>query len=102
MNRQQAIEVANLFREIGGFSEVRVDHRGFYSTITPELENDGRWEVQLWSVSAKAGNRNITKVEHAVEMKEAKLVAKQAKGKANERDKAALARMAAERMVNAE
>lgn len=102
MNYDDAVKTASMFREIGGFSEIRVDHRGFYSQRTPALENDGKWTVELWSVNARAGNRNLFVVEHLPTEKEAKLLAKKAKGQATERDNQALSRMAAEREVNRE
>jgi len=94
MDREDAITAAKMFREIGGFSEVRIDEWGFET---------GCYCVQLWSVNAKAGNRNLTTVDHLpASMKEAKLIAKRALGKANARDKEALGRIATERTLDAE
>lgn len=97
MTREQASEVAAMFREIGGFSSINVGQVGgeFAAPTNP-------WNVELWCVNARAGNRNLEIVKTPVSAKEAKLIAKQAKGKANERDRAALNRMAAERAMDAE
>lgn len=101
MNRNQAIETAKVFETIGGFSKVEVDHRGFFDKLTPEIENDGNWVVWLWSVNAKAGNRNTERVDdQPATEKEYKLIAKNAKGKANERDREALNRIKAERELD--
>jgi hypothetical protein len=102
MNFSQAMEAAEIFRAIGGFTKVEVEHPGFYSRQTPEIENDGTWRVNLWCVNAKAGNKTVEFVTDAVTEKSAKLIAKVAKGKATDRDRAALSRMAAERAVNQE
>lgn len=93
MTREQATEVATMFREIGGFTSVGINEFGFDS---------GVYRVELWSVNARAGNRNLEVVKDVVSAKEAKLIAKKAKGKATDRDRASLDRMAAERQINAE
>ncbi len=91
MTRDQAIAVQVIFRSIGGFSEVRL------AVVGGEFGDQNSCQVELWSVNARAGNRNLTVVCDVVAEKEAKLIAKQAKGKASERDKAALSRIAAAR-----
>lgn len=103
MTQDQAVAVAAMFREIGGFTEVRVSQQG------GEFALPGNpWEVQLWAVNAAAGNRNLTVVRDPVSptddapappanLAAAKRIARLAKGKATARDRAALARIAAEK-----
>jgi len=59
------------------------------------------WEVELWAINARAGNRNLTMV-HEYAPKMVKAIARKATGKATARDREAFARMAAERECNAE
>lgn len=99
MTYTQAQQMAEAFRAIGGFTEVKVDHHGFWSKRTPELEADGKWRVELWSVNPRAGNRNLEVVE-TFDLASVPLLARKAKGQATARDKKALARIAAEREVN--
>lgn len=99
MDRNEAIEMAELFRAIGGFSKVEVDHHGFVSKLTPEIEMDGNWKVDLWCVNAESGNRNLESVWN-YEPKMAKAIARKAKGKATKRDHQAFSRAAAERELD--
>ena len=95
MTREQAQTIAGFFREIGGFTKIEVEQAGgeFAAPTNP-------WRVLLWSVNARAGNRNLTSIENAEEVPNvaaAKRLARVAKGKATERDRAALARIAQEK-----
>ena len=90
MTLDQANATAKMFDGMG-FSRVEVSEFGFAT---------GNYEVYLWSINPKAGNRTAHLVKHPVsDPMEAKLIGKVAKGKANDRDKAALTRIAAERTV---
>ena len=113
MNYDRAKAVSEMFAAIGGFTSVNVGHHGFYETLDDEVKADGKWCVELWSVNPKAGNRTVTIVRDPIsptddaprppaDMAEAKRIARLAKGKATEQDRAAFARAAAERAVNAE
>ena len=94
MTHESAEKVAETFKLLGGFTKVECMERGYDS---------GCWCVELWLVNAKAGNRNLYTVCHTpATEKEYKLIRKTALGKANERDAAALARIAAERELNRE
>lgn len=89
-----ARQVAAAFRALGGFSEVRISEFGYAS---------GCYEVHLWSVSARAGNRTLTAVAHVpATAKEYQILRKQALGKATAADAAALSRAAAARAMDAE
>lgn len=89
MTRDEANATASMFAGMG-FTNVDVDETGSY--------NSGNWEVVLWSINAAAGNRNSYAVRTPVtSAKEAKLIAKIAKGKATDRDREALSRIAAEK-----
>ena len=95
MTRDRANAIAAMFREIGGFTEIEVSQAGgeFATAASP-------WRVYLWCVNAKAGNRNLTQIERAdqvPDMAAAKRLARVAKGKATERDIAALSRIASEK-----
>lgn len=96
MTQQQAKEMADLFREIGGFSKV--------SATNPTLiaiPDDNAWSVELKCVNSKSGNRSIEIVrDYAPKM--AKAIARKAKGKSTKRDQAAFARMAAEKEMASE
>lgn len=95
MNRNQANEMKAAFESIGGFSRVLVEHHGF--AMGNSADNDGQWRVELWHVNERSGNRNLTCVrEYTVNKKQIALIAKDAMGKATARDKAALARIAAD------
>lgn len=113
MTLNQAQAVAAMFREIGGFTKVEVEHRGSLDYVQGDPALSPEWMVRLWSINARAGNRNLTIVRDPIsatddappppkDLKEAKLIAKKAKGKATARDQKALGRMAAERAVNRE
>ena len=93
MTNEQANATAELFLKIGGFHKIEVEEFGWRS---------GNFLVNLWSINAKAGNRTLETVNHPVDEKEAKMIARAAKGKATARDKEALGRMAAERQMNRE
>ena len=94
MTWESAKAVAEKFRELGGFSRVEISEFGFDS---------GCWCVELWSVNPKAGNRNLHTVDQVpMSAKEYALIKKTAIGKATDRDKAAMARIAAEREMNLE
>ena len=89
MTFESAKAVAAKFKELGGFSKVDYTEFGFES---------GCWTVELWSLNAKAGNRTLYSVDHVpATAKEYALIRKAALGKANERDRAALARIASEK-----
>ncbi len=85
---RNADQVAETFRAIGGFSKVEVQEFGFRT---------GDFRVELWNINPKSGNRNLETVREPVTAKEAALIARKAKGKATDRDKAALVRISAER-----
>lgn len=108
MTREQAIAVAAMFREIGGFTRVEVSQHG-----GPCASPSNPWEVELWSVSARAGNRNLTVVRDPIsptddapspptDLAEAKRIARKAQGEATASDNAAFARQEAEREVDRE
>lgn len=98
MNRSQAIEMQTAIAAIGGFTSVEVEHHGFISVVTPEIENDGRWCLYLWAVNAQSGNRNCEMItEYTADAKTIGRVARVAKGKATKRDRDAMARIAAEK-----
>jgi hypothetical protein len=98
MNYDDAKKVAEAVRAIGGFTEVQLEHYGFLAEITDAAKNDGRWSVELWSVNARAGNRTCYSIRDMPrDEKHLKLLIKAAKGKATERDRAALGRIASER-----
>jgi hypothetical protein len=87
LTRDAALRVADMFRKIG-FTKVEIDEFGF---------GTGCYSVRLWSVNASAGNRNMETVEFVPTEKEAALIVKKAKGKANSRDIEAFCRMKAEK-----
>lgn len=104
MTNDKANEVAAMFRKIGGFTRVEVEQVGgeFAAPNNP-------YEVMLWCVNARAGNRNLTVVREPASstddaprppanMTEAKRIARLAKGRATAADRAAFGRMAAEEM----
>ncbi len=92
MTHESAVATAAMFSSIGGFT-VELEEFGWDS---------GCWRVNLWSVNAKAGNRNLFRVDYVPTPEEAVLLAKQAKGQAKKRDTESLARIAAEREMNRE
>lgn len=95
LTRPQALAVADLFAGLGW--TVRVEHCGFFAALS-EVEHDDRWEVHLRRNNPRAGNHHLHIVTHPVTTaREAKLIARLAAGTANDRDRAALARIAAER-----
>jgi hypothetical protein len=93
MTHESAKKVRDMFDAIGGFDDVKIMELGWDS---------GCWYVELWAYNARAGNRNLEEVYHVPTDAEAVLIAKTAKGKANKRDAAALARIATQRAVDAE
>lgn len=100
MNYSEAKEMAAAFSAIGGFTDVKVGHHGFVQRVfggdNAAVDNDGKWQVELWSVSAKAGNRNLEVIrEYTADAAVIALQAKKAKGQASKRDAAALARITA-------
>ena len=98
MNYSQANEMRAKFLAMEKFTRVDAVHDGFYSKMTPEIENDGTWTVDLRCVSARAGNRNLTVVrEYSADDRFIALIAKKALGAATARDTAALDRMRAEK-----
>jgi hypothetical protein len=103
MNHNEAMNVAKLFRATGLFSEVKVQHHGFYSDLTEEAMQDGQWRVELWSVNARAGNRTLTTVRSKpADAAEYATIAATATGKASARDAAAVRRIVAETEVDSE
>lgn len=98
MNYDDAKKVADQVTAIGGFSNVEVDHHGFYAALTEAVKVDGKWMVNLWRGCAAAGNRNLYSIRDLPrDEKHLKLLAKEAKGKATDRDRAALGRIASEK-----
>ena len=100
MNYAEAKEMKAAFTAIGGFTDVKIGHHGFVQRVfggdNSAVDNDGKWQVELWSVSAKAGNRNLEVIrEYTADADLVGLLAKKAKGLASKRDAAALARIAA-------
>ena len=101
MHYDQAVEMRKAFISVGGFSDVEFEHREFWTFHSPELDNDGEWTVNLWSINAGAGNRNLTVVaDYEPTAAGIALLAKKAKGTATARDKSALSRMRAEQAAN--
>ncbi len=98
MTAGEAKLAGEMFRQIGGFTGIEV------AQIGGEFATAERgWMVRLWSVNAKAGNRNLTNVERApANMADAKRIARAAKGKTTAADKAAFARATAEKECDAE
>ncbi len=93
MTHESATAVAEIFRGLG-FGDVRLSEFGYEA---------GRWEVHIWIVNSRAGNRNLFVVDHVpASGREAAILAKQARGKASKADSEALSRMAAERALDAE
>ena len=98
MTQTEAMEAAKMFHQIGGFSRVEVEQLGgeFADPANP-------WKINLWSVNARAGNRNLTVIGTApANTAEAKRLSRQAQGKATARDLAAFARQAADREMDKE
>lgn len=105
MKRNEAMEMAELFGEIGGFTRVNVYHFGHYEGENPhEVEAymaDHNWLVELWCVNARSGNQNLTSVrEFKPQM--AKAFARKAKGKATARDRQTFERLTIEKAVDSE
>jgi hypothetical protein len=94
MTREQAIEMASAFRATQKFTDVRAEQFGgeFAKTSNP-------WQVLLWSINARAGNRNLTVVED-YRPKMVGAITRKALGKATARDQEAFRRIAAEREMN--
>jgi hypothetical protein len=87
MTAETAIAVHRQFAAIGGFSDIRLSEFGCDS---------GCYCVELWSVNPAAGNRTLHKVDLPPQSEaEYQAIARQAKGVATKRDKAALDRIAA-------
>ena len=99
MNYDQAVQMRDEFTRIGGFTKIEIEHFGFLARRTPESEVDGKWEIHLHTVNAKAGNRSMEIVRDFAP-EQVLALARKAKGKATARDLAAFSRMAAEREVN--
>ena len=100
MHYLEAKEMAAAFKSIGGFTDVKIGHHGFVQRVfggdNAAVDNDGKWQVELLSVSAKAGNRNLEVIrEYTADAGVIGLLAKKAKGLASKRDAAALERIAA-------
>lgn len=91
MTRDQANATAKQFEAIGGFSQVETHEFGWMS---------GKFEVHLRIINPRTGNRTLEIVKTPVGDKEARLIAKQARGKATERDKETLKLMRAERELD--
>jgi hypothetical protein len=95
MTREEAKLAEAMFREIGGFDRIEVVQFGWART--------NPWHVNLWIVSAKAGNRTLTAVSDTVpDMASAKRIAKEARTKAKARDKEALSQIAAGKEIDSE
>ena len=93
MNRTQAIEMKAAFTSIGGFTRIECEHRG---NPTSDAETDPQWRINLWSVNAKAGNRNLEVVtDYSSDASVIARIARKAKGQATAADKKACARIAA-------
>lgn len=93
MTREQATRTAEFFKGMK-FSKVEVNEFGW---------NTGNWEVHLWCINPEAGNRNLEIVKDEVTTeKEAKLIAKKAKGKFSDRDREALHRIAVSKKMDRE
>lgn len=91
MTAEQAREIAEAIRQTGKVQSVSARQRGgeFALPTNP-------WEVEIWHVNARAGNRTLYKIcEYAPTMTDAHVRA--AIGQATKRDRAAFARIAAER-----
>jgi fructose-1,6-bisphosphatase len=96
MNRSESIQMAERLRELGG-TDARVHHHGHFDELTPKVENDGKWWVELWTVNVSTGNRELTTLErYTLDEKELKAVVRMHKGKARKADAAVLARILAE------
>jgi hypothetical protein len=96
MTREQAQEMAAKIRECGKFTSVGVRQVGGEFAMP-----DSPWEVELWWVNARAGNRNLTTVrDYAPDM--APAIARKAMGKATKRDQEAVARIETERQMDRE
>jgi len=91
MTREQAIEMAKAIKGQANFSGVRVCQEAgeFAQPSDP-------WQVDIWVVNPAAGNRNLTVVRDYAPA-EAPAFARLAQQRATKRDRAALARIQAER-----
>lgn len=88
MTSDKAHEVAKAFREMGLFTSVAVQERGF---------QEGCFCVELWSVNATSGRRNLHVVSTPpASAKEYGVVARVATGNAKAADKRAYAVIAAQ------
>lgn len=98
MNRSEAIQMRDWLREIGGLQKVQINHHGFYSTLTPEIENDGNWQVEVWHRNPKSGVVDMSQIsDFSVDAGHLAAIARHAKGKATAADRRAFDLMRAER-----
>lgn len=98
MNYDDAKKVAADVEAIGGFSQIEVDHHGFCGAVTEAVKVDGKWRVNLWSFSARGGNRNLYAILSLPrDAKHLGMLVRDAKGKATARDRQALGRIASEK-----
>lgn len=96
MTEEQANAMATAIRDTNKISDVRVEqHGGEFAVPT------NPWKVELWSVNAAAGNRNLYVIrDYDLSAVESHIRA--AKGKATARDKAAFFRHAVSKEMDRE
>lgn len=100
MTREQAKAMYEMFAAIGGCSRIDIKQGSEFD------ERDApTWHVELWSINPRTGNRSVTIVRtpaEAADLTAAKRLIREARGEATARDRATLARIRAEREMNAE
>ena len=96
MTYEQAIEMAKAAKETKLVSDVRVNQLGGEMALPTSP-----WEVEIWHVNPRSGNRNLH-VMREYDMPNVPAHVRSAIGKARARDKAAFARIAAEKAMEME
>jgi hypothetical protein len=97
MNRDQAIAMFPAFRETRLFTDVRIEHRGWFDRLTDDVANDGKWQIELLLSNPRTGNHTLEIIaDYHADANVIARLARKAAGTATKRDIAALDRMAAE------
>jgi len=97
MTRDEATAAAAMLAAAGCKGRIEVEGKGFYAG------QFSGYVVNVWSSNPRTGNKTLYVVREPIATEEeAKLHARTAAGKANDKDRETLARMAAERAVNQE
>jgi len=107
MNLEQARTVAEMFRGIGGFSEVEVStwggFDGFSDAECLAMGSPRNYHVHLWIVGPCHGTRELTVVRELIaDSKEAKQIAAAAKKKAKGANQRSTVRASAQAEVDRE